>query len=175
MNMSELYVAGMRTINQLAHGAALKAAGSFVFAVFAHMHTQLLLCFALLVCIDLLTKWIALSRERLLKNKRKTNPTFYECVLGLRKARRAGYIKSSEMKHRFVGKIIVYMTIALAGAMFDTMMRTLGKPEWAVFLLVGYLAMTEIMSIVENLQDAGVSVAEDLHDILNKKLEGMKK
>ena len=175
MNMSELYVAGMRTINQLAHGAALKAAGSFVFAVFAHMHTQLLLGFAFLVALDLFTKWTALSRARLLKYRRKKPPTFYECVWGIWKARKVGYIKSSEMKHRFAGKIIVYMVIALTGATYDKMMNDMGSPPWATALLVGYLAITEMMSIVENLEAAGVEAAGDLHKMVEKKMEGLKK
>lgn len=175
MNLSELCDAAMKTLHQLTHSAALKAVGSFVFAVFAHMHTQLLIGFALLVMLDLFTKWVALSRARIMKYRRKHPPTFYECVIGIRKARQEGYIKSSEMKHRFAGKIIVYMIIAFSGAFFDKMMREMGTPEWATMLLIGYLAMTEIVSIVENLQGAGVEAAENLHEILNKKMEQMKK
>lgn len=175
MSFSELYIAIVRTLHQLMQSAAIKTAGSFVFAVFAHMHTQLLLGFAFLVLLDLFTKWAALSRERLLKYRRKKPPTFYECVIGIWKARKAGYIKSSEMKHRFVGKIIVYMVIAITGATFDKMMGDMGSSPWATVLLIGYLAITELMSIVENLEEAGVDAAGDLHGILEKKMEGLKK
>lgn len=175
MNFSELGAAIMRTLHQLTQSAAIKAVGSFVFAVFAHMHTQLLLGFAFLVAVDLFTKWTALSRARILKYRRKKPPTFYECVMGIRKARKAGYIKSSEMKHRFAGKIIVYMVIAITGAIFDKMMRDMGSPPWATVLLIGYLAITELMSIVENLETAGVKAAGDLHGILEKKMGGLKK
>lgn len=175
MNFSELGAAIWRTLHQLTQSAAIKTAGSFVFAVFAHMHTQLLLGFAFLVALDLFTKWTALSRARLLKYRRKKPPTFYECVRGIWKARKAGYIKSSEMKHRFAGKIIVYMVIALTGATFDKMMRDMGSPPWATVLLIGYLAITELMSIVENLEAAGVKAAGELHGMLEKKMEGLKK
>lgn len=175
MNLSELYIAIVRTLHQLMQSAAIKTAGSFAFAVFAHMHTQLLLGFAFLVLLDLFTKWVALSRVRILHSRRKKPPTFYECVMGIRRARKAGYIKSSEMKHRFAGKIIVYMVIAITGATFDKMMRDMGSPEWATVLLIGYLAITELMSIAENLEAAGVEAAGDLHDILHKKMEGLKK
>lgn len=79
------------------------------------------------------------------------------------------------MKHRFAGKIIVYMVIAITGATFDKMMRDMGSPPWATVLLIGYLAITEMMSIAENLEAAGVKAAGDMHEILKKKMEGLKK
>jgi len=48
------------------------------------------------------------------------------------------------------------------------------KPTWAVLLLVGYLSITELISIVENLQDAGVEEAAKLHDLLEKKRDVLK-
>ena len=54
-------------------------------------------------------------------------------------------------------------------------MRDMGSPPWATVLLIEYLAITELMSIVENLETAGVKAAGDLHGILEKKMEGLKK
>ena len=53
-------------------------------------------------------------------------------------------------------------------------MVVMDKPTWAVLLLVGYLSITELISIVENLQDAGVEEAEKLHEILEKKRDTLK-
>ena len=78
------------------------------------------------------------------------------------------------MKHRFLGKILVYLFVVFAGGLADYIMTVMGKPTWAVLLLVGYLSITEMISIVENLQDAGVEEAEKLHEILEKKRESLK-
>ena len=89
-------------------------------------------------------------------------------------ARKAGYIKSEAMKHRFLGKIVVYLCVVFAGGLADYIMVVMDKPTWAVLLLFGYLSITELISIVENLQDAGVEEAAKLHDILEKKRDVLK-
>ena len=94
--------------------------------------------------------------------------------MNIPKARAAGYIKSEAMKHRFLGKIIVYFAVTLAGGLIDYTMTVMDKPTWGVVLLVGYLSITELISIVENLQDAGVEEAEKLHEILEKKRDALK-
>ena len=47
--------------------------------------------------------------------------------------------------------------------------KMLDKPEFGVVLTVGYLAVTEFLSILENLQAAGVKEASQLHDLIEKK------
>ena len=138
------------------------------------MHGQLLLAFVALIIIDLVTKWIALTHDYMTKRKRKKNPTLWQCIVNIPAARKAGYIKSEAMKHRFLGKIVVYLLVIFAGAAVDNIMITMDKPAWAVVLLAGYLSITELISIVENLQDAGVEEAEQLHNILEKKRDALK-
>jgi len=45
-----------------------------------------------------------------------------------------------------------------------------GRPSMAVSLVVGYLSVNELLSIVENLQDAGVEEAKRLKEIIDRKL-----
>lgn len=174
MDITELYQNIISTIRHLGEHWAIKLAGAAFVGAACSMHGQLLLAFVGLVVIDLITKWIALSKEHLSKRKRKKPYTIWECVLNIPKARKAGYIKSEAMKHRFLGKIIVYLLVVFAGAFADHIMQTMDKPTWAVLLLVGYLSITELISILENLQDAGVEEAGQLHDILEKKREALK-
>ena len=68
----------------------------------------------------------------------------------------------------------MYLLVVFAGATVDSMMQAMEKPTWAVVLLAGYLSITELISIVENLQDAGVEEAEQLHNILEKKRDVLK-
>lgn len=175
MNLVELFMRAREHAAELCSCWVVKSLGGFLIAAVYNLHVQLLLAFTGLVVIDLVSKWIALSRRYLTERRGKENPSLWACVLSMRKAHRARYIKSSEMKHRFAGKILVYAMIVLTGGLIDGMMLLLQKPMWAVTLLVGYLSVSEIISIVENLQDAGVKEAEQLHEILKKKMEGLKK
>ena len=174
MDFAELFSSAKGTAANLVNNGAVKFVGASIVGAACSMHGQLLLAFVALVIIDLVTKWIALSKEYLTKRKRKKNVTLWQCVVNIPAARSAGYIKSEAMKHRFLGKIIVYLLVVFAGALADNIMMTMGKPQWAVVLLVGYLSVTELISILENLQDAGVEEAGQLHDILEKRREQIK-
>lgn len=174
MDMTELFQSANGTLNHLSENWIVKLSGAAFMGMACSMHGQLLFAFVGLVVIDLFTKWIALSREHLMKRKRKTPPTLWQCFCNILKARRAGYIKSEPMKHRFLGKILVYFFVVFAGGLADYIMTVMEKPTWAVLLLVGYLSITEMISIMENLQDAGVEEAGKLHDILEKKRDVLK-
>ncbi len=174
MDMTELYQNMIGTVGHLSENWAVKLAGAAFVGVACSMHGQLLLAFVGLVIIDLVTKWLALSKEYLCKKKRRKNPSLWQCVTAIPAARKAGYIKSEAMKHRFLGKIVVYLCVVFAGGLADYIMVVMDKPTWAVLLLVGYLSITELISIVENLQDAGVEEAAKLHDILEKKRDVLK-
>ena len=174
MDMAELYRDIIGTIGRLGDHCVVKLIGAAFMGAACSMHGQLLLAFVGLVVIDLITKWLALSRQYLTKKKRKKNPTLWQCFCNILSARKAGYIKSEAMKHRFLGKILVYFFVVFAGGLIDYTMNVMEKPTWAVLLLVGYLSVTELISIVENLQDAGVEEAEKLHEILEKKRESLK-
>jgi len=173
MDFTELSQNISGTFSHLGDNWFVKLIGASFVGAACSMHGQLLLAFVGLIVVDLVTKWIALSKDYLTKRKRKKNPTLWQCVVSIPAARRAGYIKSEAMKHRFLGKIIVYLLVVFAGALADNIMHTMGKPPWAVLLLVGYLSITELISIMENLQDAGVEEAGKIHDILQKKRDAM--
>lgn len=174
MDFTELFNSAKGTASHLSHNGTVKFVGASVVGAACSMHGQLLLAFVALVVIDLVTKWMALSKEYMTKKKRRKNTTLWQCIVNIPAARKAGYIKSEAMKHRFIGKIIVYLLVVFAGALADHIMQTMDKPTWAVLLLVGYLSITELISILENLQDAGVEEAGQLHDILEKKKEQLK-
>ena len=174
MDFTELFHNAKVTAGNLGNNGTVKFVGASIVGGICSMHGQLLLAFVGLIIIDLITKWIALSKEFLVKKRRKKVITVWQCVCSIPAARKAGFIKSEAMKHRFLGKIIVYLLVVFAGALADHIMMTMDKPQWAVLLLVGYLSVTELISILENLQDAGVEEAGQLHDILEKRREQIK-
>ena len=65
-------------------------------------------------------------------------PSVTQIIGGIEAARAEGLISSEVMKHRFVGKVIVYILCVLAAVLVDLAMITLHQPVWAVPLVAGY-------------------------------------
>lgn len=143
------------------------AAGALAFATGSH--GTALVAFVILILIDLLAKFLALSAKRL--NDKNLPSGLWQCFLGLRAAFRDKYITSEMMKTKFAGKIILYMVLVSAAVHVDVMTGSDGiflKAAWY------YLAGTEFISIAENLRDAGVQSLDPLLTFIRAKLGGMK-
>ena len=148
-------------------GWSYKATAAAILAILLHKHAVLFYAFSLLVFIDCLTKWIAIAHDYLVKQGK--TPTLMQSLIGIKAARSAGEIKSEVMKHRFLGKIAVYLLCVMAAASADLIMVELAKPTWAVGTIIGYLTATELLSIIENLNAAGVEGVQSLLDIIKRK------
>lgn len=145
-----------------------KAAATAIMVLLLHKNAILFYAFSLLVFVDCFTKWVAISYAYL-KAQGVPDPGFLKSVIGIKRAREAGEIKSEVMKHRFLGKIAVYLDCVMAAATADLIMVELSKPAWAVSTIIGYLTATELLSIVENLNAAGVEAVQGLIDTIKKK------
>ncbi|MBQ7515696.1 MAG: phage holin family protein [Schwartzia sp.] len=136
-----------------------KAAASAALAMALRQHASLLACFSLLVVLDCLTRWIALAYAYC--RERGQAVSLMGAVLAIPAARRAGRIDSRTMKERGLSKLLLYAVCVLVACLADGMMAAIGAPGWLLRLIVSYMAVTETLSIVENLSDAGVkSLAE---------------
>ncbi|CQR71393.1 Holin family protein [Sporomusa ovata DSM 2662] len=143
------------------------AAGALAFATGSH--GTALMAFAILILIDLLTKYLSLSAQRL--NDRNLPSGLWQCLIGIYAAFKDGYIKSELMKTKFAGKIILYMVLVSAAIQVDVMARgedLFLKAAWY------YLAGTEFISIAENLRDAGVQSLDPLLVFIRTRLGGLK-
>lgn len=167
MDKTELFAAAYKSLGTLVDAWLIKIIASFFIAVVCNLQVQLLVAFIVLVVFDLLTKWIELSSQYLTDNNQAGG--ILNCIKNIENARKAGYIKSSPMKHRFAGKIIVYLLLTFGAGMVDLIFSIMQKPEFMIVLVVGYLAATEFLSAIENLQAAGVKEAEKLHEIIERK------
>ncbi len=147
--------------------AKLPLAGALAYV--ANNHGTALKAFVLLIVIDLLTKYISLSAERL--TKKELPGGLWRSLLGIWKAFKEGYIKSELMKTKFAGKLLLYMILVGTAVNIDEMTGGEG-----VFLRAAwyYLAATEGISIIENLRDAGVQSLDPLLAFIRSKLGGLK-
>lgn len=150
---------------------AVKLAIATLMAGLTSLHSKLLIAFAALVVLDLLSRWASLASKYLSDAGKSAKPSLIECVLAMRAARKAGYISSHEMRCRFFSKMLTYIMLVLGAAAVDWAMRAMQRPEFLVILIVSYLGVTEIISILENMQDAGVDEVKRLRDLIEKEKE----
>lgn len=155
MDFEKFHQAVASAMTAVASGWEVKL-GVAAFLSILEFHATIFLVFSLLVIIDLLTKWLALA-----KPLTETGEILDE-IKAIPEAHRRGIISSEKMKTRFAGKIIVYLLIAIAAGAVDSIAASVGGTAHAFSLCVGYLAATELLSVVENLNDAGVSAMADL-------------
>lgn len=127
--------------------------------------------FIMLIIIDLATKWLALSYKCLIDNGTcQANAGLYECMIRMHDAAEKGYIRSGEMKHRFAGKIILYMVVTFMAIHVDNMIGAANQSVLFLNMAWFYFGATEAISILENLRDAGVSSIEPLLTFIRNKL-----
>ncbi len=163
----EIYDLIIKSAKNISNLWPIKIIFSIFLATLYSMHMKLISVFAGLVLLDLLSKWIALAY----KYKKDTTAApigFAQSIWSIPKARRAGYIRSNVMKKQFVAKMAIYILVVLGATLVDFAMVTLKEPTMLVVLVVGYLTATEFISILENLQEAGVKEASLLKDLVEK-------
>ena len=168
MNYKLFFKSAFAAGKTLYSGWSYKTAMAAIMVVLLHRHAILFYAFSALVVLDCLTKWLAIAHDYLVKQG-KTAPTIFQSLIAIKAARSAGLISSEVMKHRFLGKICIYLLCVMAAASADLIMVELSKPAWAVSTIISYLTATELLSIVENLNAAGVEAVKGLIDIVKKK------
>lgn len=145
---------------------------SLAIAGFGNIHGMALCAFTLLVFIDLISKWVAISYGYL--KELGEEPDLLSSFLGIKRAHQAGKISSRVMGHRFVSKFIWYAIVTIVAASADYMAAEAGYKNMLLPTVWLYLTITEVMSILENFHDAGVNQASDLLDLI-RNLNPLKK
>jgi phage-related holin len=146
----------------------IKVIAGAVLGLVTHKYSILMVGFGVLLYIDIFTKWIAISYAYLVEQGNE-NPAFFDAVKGINSARKARKINSTEMRTRGVSKLFVYCICFLMAAVFDLMSMASGANSQIVQIVCGYLAMNEILSVIENLGDAGVQSMSRLHELLKRR------
>lgn len=136
--------------------APLKTALGAIIAALLYKHVIMFYCFVGLVFLDCFTRWLAISHDYLVANEKKEKPSFWKSFCSISRARAAGKISSTIMRERGLSKIMVYIVAVFTSAISDKLLLSIGSQPWLVSLIIGYLTVTEALSVVENLSDAGV-------------------
>lgn len=162
MDFDMLYEYTKQGIRTLGAGWLEKAAAASIGAML-QLHAELMAAFVMLILLDLATKWLALAKPL------TEGGTLAEEIRMIPEAHRRGLISSDVMKTRFASKIMMYMLIAFASGAVDFMLRDMHVPAFFTTTCIGYLAATELLSVIENLNDAGVSALADLANVVKRR------
>ena len=146
----------------------VKVIGGAVIGLVTYKYSILMIGFAVLLYIDIFTRWAAISYAYR-KEKGEESPSFWDAVKGINSARKARKINSYEMRQRSVSKLFVYMICFLMAAVFDLMSQAAGANSQILQIVCGYLSMNEMLSIIENLGEAGVESMGRLYEMLKRR------
>lgn len=136
-------------------------------------HVQVLGIFILLVFLDLITKWSAISYQMLIDlGASPDNISDSDKYIAIPVAWGKGLINSKHMRKPFVTKVLTYC-LATGGAWcFDFMA---GNYAFAVNLVWLYLGSVEFLSILENMRDGGNSTISGLLELVQSKVDALLK
>ena len=146
----------------------VKVIGGAVIGLVTYKYSILMIGFAVLLYIDIFTRWAAISYAYRKENGEES-PSFWDAVKGINSARKARKINSYEMRQRSVSKLFVYMICFLMAAVFDLMSQAAGANSQILQIVCGYLSMNEMLSIIENLGEAGVESMGRLYEMLKRR------
>ncbi|MBQ9698240.1 MAG: phage holin family protein [Acidaminococcaceae bacterium] len=151
------------------------SAGVATIAEAMGVQVQLFLIFCALACLDVFTRWIALSYKLWGDMYPQTPCTVWQATKFIRQAHRWRYIKSEAMRNQFISKIGTYGVILLFASLCDVAMMIAKAPvAFLLPVITAVLSCTELLSCLENLSECNVSVAGELITIVKNKKNKLK-
>ena len=84
------------------------------------------------------------------------------------------FIESGLLKDGFLSKTITYFCLICTGTAIDAILAIRHTPQLALTIFCMVMALTEGLSICENLDSAGVKIGGELRDLLKKRKEEIK-
>jgi len=111
---------------------------------------------------DTITKWASISKNTL-ESKDSDSSIWYGFYL----AWHTGALNSHEMRHKFATKVFAYFIVIVAGHLVSVILPSIVIAGGDVAKMPGnlvysFLAVTELMSIIENLISMGMDVLKPL-------------
>lgn len=164
----------LQSIMHLLDKWEVKTIASAIIAVVLHfIHSPygiVLNAYFWLVILDITTKWLAIGYQVLIdKGADKDNITTWEKVQGIVIAFDCKVLKSNVMLWGFMTKFILFTILITTAYQTDNVLNAIEIPlSFPVLKFVfGYICYNELLSICENLRDAGNKHLDQLIDLLN--------
>lgn len=138
------------------------------------IHAQLVLIFALLEALDIVTALIAASAKCWHAIYPQTPGTLWDFWVFRTQARKWRYIQSNIMRKKSVSKLCTYGIMLLFCAFADTAMQIAGSPRFLLSIFTCILCLTETISVCENLDAAGYDAVHQLLEIVKARKDKIK-
>ena len=126
-----------------------------------------------LIVVDILTRCMAMSallwRNTYGEEIVKKRGNLLNYIKWMRSAHHWRYIDSSALRDGFWSKFITYFLLILVAFTGDLILQIKHVPQFVMIIFVMVLVCTEILSILENLNECGVSVASEISSIVKKR------
>ena len=155
-------------------GKAVLTIASVIATETFKLHAVLLVGFGVLEFLDCFTKWLSISYEMLTEDDPGMHPSLWLCFKSIPEARRQRRIRSEEMRTLFCSKFLKYMILVIASAVADYMLKSTQQSAPFLTIVISYICAAEILSVLENLSNAGVKEASKLIEIVSLKVGGKK-
>lgn len=138
------------------------------------VHIQLYVAFVFLMALDTLTRYLAQTAKWWVCVYPQTPYTLYDLWKFRGESRKWRWFKSAEMRKKFVSKFCTYLIVLAASSVCDITMQTAKGFGFALTVSTTFLAITELCSILENLQECSVKEVQGILAIINKRKEQIK-
>ena len=138
------------------------------------VHVQLHIAFAFLMGLDTLTRYLAQTARWWKCTYPQTPYTLYDLWKFRSQSRKWRFFKSGEMRKKFISKFGTYIVILAGASVCDISMSLAKGFAFALTVATTFLSITELCSILENLQECGVKEVQGILTILNKRKEQIK-
>lgn len=126
-----------------------------------------------LIIIDMLTKWVGIAKN-LLDERDIDSNILYGIIL----AWKTGELCSRSMRRMFIGKVFSYLVLIIAANLLMKIIPSvvIFGNDWAKFpggFIYSFLALTEVMSIIETLIQIGIDALKPLESFFCRKRDEM--
>jgi len=116
----------------------------------------------LMVVIDTITKWASISKNTLDQQEVDSSISY-----GFYLAWHTGALNSHEMRYKFATRVFAYFIVIVAGHLVSVILPSIviaggDVAKMPSNLVYSFLAVTELMSIIENLISMGMNVLKPL-------------
>lgn len=165
----------MRYVEALGNHLHYKILAGLVASVYSDELVILLLIFLMLEIIDIFSAWVVASRKCWSNIYPQSKVGFWKLVKFIPTARRWRVIQSEKLRDGF-DKMVLYFILILLAGLIDGALMVAHTPFKGVFLstITTVICLTESISILENLNDAGVPLVSQIKEKLLGKFDKQK-
>ena len=138
-------------------------------AVWTDNYAILFVLFIALECLDIATRWLALSYQCHKDMYPQTPCSLWTAFKFMWQARKWRYIKSDGLRDGFCDKTLLYLLLLALAGVVDAVLNIAHAPRVLTSVIATVLATTEALSILENMADCNVAIVKTIREEVKKK------